>query len=476
MFNKEFFPTPPDVIDRMLSHLEVKDIGGRRYLKHRTILEPSAGKGDICERLVNGYGVDRKRVYTIEIESDLQAILREKGYRIVDTDFLQFHEPLAIDLIIMNPPFASGVDHLLHAWDVLDGQGGDIVCLLNAETIRNPHTAKRKLLLDIIEKHGDYEMIGPAFKTAERTTDVDVAIVRLHRDADKQFEFDTDGLDFEATLNDEAYAANPLAHANIIQSLVAQYDGAIAAATEAQRALARQRFYMQSIVEKQPGTQKHTGINDAIANIKTAFWKYIFDKTNLGKRATSKFRNNFFQFVEQTSTLAFTERNIMSVLEMFFLNQDTIIQQCVVDVFDTATRYHEKNTEHTEGWKTNKSWKIAPKIIIPHGVEYRQYMPGRGWWSMNYHRDDFFSDLDRAACFVDGTNIEDITTIEAAMRQRFHDMSDDTTDYQKRFESTYFEIKIHKKGTVHLWWKRDDLLAKFNQIASEGKNWVGAGY
>ena len=34
-----------------------------------------------------------------------------------------------------------------------------------------------------------------------------------------------------------------------------------------------------------------------------------------------------------------------------------MILQCVSDVFDKATAYHEKNVIHTEGWKTNKSWK-----------------------------------------------------------------------------------------------------------------------
>ena len=42
MFNQDFYPTPNDVIDQMI---EGVDISGK------TILEPSAGKGNIVDRL-----------------------------------------------------------------------------------------------------------------------------------------------------------------------------------------------------------------------------------------------------------------------------------------------------------------------------------------------------------------------------------------------------------------------------------------
>ena len=47
------------------------------------------------------------------------------------------------DLIIMNPPFDNGDKHLLKAID-LQKNGGAIICLLNAETLKNPYSKYKK--------------------------------------------------------------------------------------------------------------------------------------------------------------------------------------------------------------------------------------------------------------------------------------------------------------------------------------------
>ena len=44
MFNKNFYPTPSSVIKKMLDGFHVKTTS--------KILEPSAGKGDICDYLI----------------------------------------------------------------------------------------------------------------------------------------------------------------------------------------------------------------------------------------------------------------------------------------------------------------------------------------------------------------------------------------------------------------------------------------
>jgi len=67
MFNESFYPTPADIATKMYRELE--------YKSRRTILEPSAGKGDILKALK--YSIDKFKVYCIEQHPDLQAILRE---------------------------------------------------------------------------------------------------------------------------------------------------------------------------------------------------------------------------------------------------------------------------------------------------------------------------------------------------------------------------------------------------------------
>ena len=79
----------------------------------------------------------------------------------------------------MNPPFSTGASYLLKALDVMRN-GGDIVCLLNAETIHKPDTNERQEFvakLDALAASIEYR--HDAFTSADRKTDVETAIVHV---------------------------------------------------------------------------------------------------------------------------------------------------------------------------------------------------------------------------------------------------------------------------------------------------------
>jgi hypothetical protein len=136
-YTKNFYPTPRDLVNVMVGPY-LEDIRNNR----RSILDPSAGVGDMLNGVKyhnysKGWHRDKTRnLYAIEINTEFHPILREKGYRIIGEDFLQFSGSHDFDYIFMNPPFDRGAEHLLKAWDIL--KDGTIRCLLNAETLANP--------------------------------------------------------------------------------------------------------------------------------------------------------------------------------------------------------------------------------------------------------------------------------------------------------------------------------------------------
>ena len=80
MYNASFYPTPPEVAEKMLAK------AGK--LSGRSILEPSAGKGDLADAAVGKlecyyHTRCRELVHCIEIEPELQAAIRGKGYPLV---------------------------------------------------------------------------------------------------------------------------------------------------------------------------------------------------------------------------------------------------------------------------------------------------------------------------------------------------------------------------------------------------------
>ena len=194
----EFYPTPPELAAKMVRKLD--------FCKIHTVLEPSAGKGDLVSfflkvknyfrsslmheitdaRFENAISYAMREdsyegtaeVDVIEIDENLCAILKDKhnNYCVHNTDFMNFQDDRHYDLILMNPPFSNGDEHLLKAISLAEKTGSTIVCLLNAETIRNPFSNKRKALLQKLkEYHAEYEYLQNAVASgtsAERHADV----------------------------------------------------------------------------------------------------------------------------------------------------------------------------------------------------------------------------------------------------------------------------------------------------------------
>ena len=147
---KNFYPTPKNLIKKMTDKI-VK-------IKNISILEPSAGRGDIIEyiqenkfEILKYYKSENIReIDCVEKNENLQKILMGKNFRIVGDDFLTFNTYKSYDLIIMNPPFDNGDKHLLKAISLFEKSGGgQIICLLNAETLRNPYSVYIK---DLVKK------------------------------------------------------------------------------------------------------------------------------------------------------------------------------------------------------------------------------------------------------------------------------------------------------------------------------------
>ena len=80
--NKDFYPTPENLINKMLCDIDFKMI--------HSILEPSAGKGNIVEAIKkkekfysSTYNKVNYDIDCIESDQNLQSILKGKNFRVV---------------------------------------------------------------------------------------------------------------------------------------------------------------------------------------------------------------------------------------------------------------------------------------------------------------------------------------------------------------------------------------------------------
>lgn len=513
MFDPEYFPTPGQVIYRMLApYCRTRDVGRYDYhaLQDLTILDPSAGNGAILNYVADLFGQYRHKptLHAIEVNPDMQPILREK-FTLVHDDFLTFQTDVRYDLILMNPPFSNGDAHLEHAWKVM--QHGDIVCLLNAETIRNPYTERRKWLVQLIEDHGSVEYIGSAFRASQRPTDVEVALVRLTKhDERDRFSFWEDeqfAPEQEAFSFSEETMANVPAVNNFIAATVQQYQASQQAYVDYLKAYKRLKYHATAVIDREKdldemlaaSIEQPTGkraFNHFVTALQAKAWDLIFQRTAMNDLMSEGVRKDFDVMRKQQGGMPFTEANIRNLLQMLFLNRDVILQRCVEEAFDLMTSYHDGNKSHYEGWKTNDAYKVNRKVIIPDwAIRYDKQF---GSWSTGYHNPRKWLDIDRACAMLEGKrlsspsampsraanpSVEDskakpVYTIRAALDDRFRELNanmrgEKYVHYRDNVcESEYFHIKFWKKGTVHLVFKEEWMWQRFNQQAALGKKWL----
>jgi hypothetical protein len=467
MFNAhQFYPTPRKLALLMSERL----LEGRKQTQYRPILDPSAGKGDLLDCF---HYTDQP--VAIEIDPDLQATLKGKKYAILSHNFLTFNELECYPSIIMNPPFSNGIDHLFHAWEVLS-KGGRIICIL-PNTSLNQSNNKKTALTHLINLYGTVENIGTAFIDSERSTPVEVSLIVLNKPKEKtSFTLESDRFTFESleaglTLYGKT---GTLGENNPIKTLVNQYNLALQCLKTLNKAQYDLEFALTDIYQHSnlPDNERvnltsSPTLPEQIKELKSRFWRTVLKKTELYKRSTSDFQKKFIDWEKEQTLLAFTEENITQTLLMFWQNKGQIDLDSACKVFDSLT-YYSDNCSLLEGWKTNKHYKLNIKLIVPNIINCDY-----GIITQSYnHTSILLTDLDKVLCNLSGKVLDNITTIETALRQHLKQVKAGDK-LSSPFESTFFNCKVYKKGTIHLTFKDTKLNEDFNLKVAKHRKWLG---
>jgi hypothetical protein len=459
MFNRDFYPTPFDVIVQMTEG---------EVLKDKIILEPSAGKGDIVDYLINA---EAKEVLACEINEDLKAILSTKC-RVIESDFLKLTSDRIshINMIILNPPFTADEKHINHAYNIAP-PGCKIIALCNSATLENSrYSSSRQELKNIIETYGTFQNLQNAFSEAERKTNVNISLVKIQKPgADYNAEFE--GFFMDEEVEEQGDGLMPY---NFIRDVVNRYVGAVKvfdkqliSAIELNELLSG--FYGSSLAfqctEKEKPVQRATFKKD----MQRAGWKFIFNKMNMTKNTTKGTRESINKFVEEQTEIPFTMRNIYHMLDIVFQTRGQTMDKALLEVFDHITAFHDDNKYGLPGWKTNSHFLLTQRFIHPGLCTQDDF-------DKKYHKDvvkityggrsESMDDMVKAICYLIG---EDYDAENESKKRKYPELfrfvSDnrDTIKFGEWFDWTLFKVRAYKKGTMHFEFKDPEIWGKFNQ-------------
>lgn len=494
MFNKDFYPTPAEVISTMLNGYDISN---------KIFLEPSAGKGDIVDYLLSN---GAQSVMACESNKDLQAILKTKCSVIAD-DFLtlESHQISHINAIVMNPPFSADEKHIVHAYNIAP-DGCTIFALCNAETYNRAHSRSREIFKQIVNDYGSFQNLGDCFSDAERKTGVNVGLVILNKPASN---YDTEFSGFFMEEEPEEEHVNGLMQYNVVRDLVNRYvaamkifDKQIEQAISLNTVLSN--YFSKDIALTLTADGAVQTRNEFKKSLQKSGWKYIFNKLNMEKYATNGLREDINKFVEQQSHIPFTMRNIYAMLETVVMTTGSRMDKAIVEVFDKITKHHHENRHFVEGWKTNSHYLINEKFIHD-GVCYQdqRWYKGESKIQTSYQGFYLMEDLAKALCFLTGENYDNKMSLKDRIENEYHITFDGkfisshrryedaqysvnklaekhitgqitkvfSPIYGELFDWEWFQCRAYKKGTMHFTFKDKKIWALFNQRVAKIKGY-----
>lgn len=357
---KGFYPTPLELADKLLTDIDWDYI--------ETVLEPSAGKGDLVKATAKNAHVSRYNdkgleVDCVEIDPYLRLILEhefkesEQVY-VVHDDFFTFQSRKHYDLIVMNPPFADGDAHLLKAIEMQKRWGGQIRCLLNAETLLNPCTNRRKVLeSQLVELGAEIEYIEGGFANGERATDVTVALIKI---AIPQVKEDSDifqRLREAAHLDEEpAQDVTDMTVMGFMEQLVSRFNVEVDAGLELIREYRNMLPYLLDSFDKKDkfgfttltlcvGNPSKAGgrgsipsTNKFLEMVRKKYWTALFSNKEFVGKLTSNLREKYRGMVDEMVKYDFTLFNIQKIAAQMNAEMGKGIQDTMLELIDASLR------------------------------------------------------------------------------------------------------------------------------------------
>ncbi len=481
--NPDFYPTPKEVIEKMMM--------GEDFIG-KTILEPSAGSGNIVDWLKeHGAG----QVVACENDPHLLKLLRGKCDLLAE-DFLSVtsEQVSHIQYIVMNPPFSKGAKHILHAFEIAPA-GCTIVALCNSSSLDYWRSDKEKQVLqETVELYGRSEYIGDVFTSAERRTDVGVSMIKLYKPGEGENEFD--GYFFSSVDEDQANVEGKegIMQYNLVRELVGRYvtavklfDDTLAAAKKINEAARCPEAGEYDYTPIRFATVTHDGHAQDISHqqykkeLQRYYWRIIFKKLHMEKYATKQLREQINKFIEQQQHVPFTMGNIYRVIDIVIQTNGQRMNKAMEEAFDLICSLSAENSTAGETWKTNANYMVNRKFIVnymcegydnygtdKYGRMCKQPRPTLYFGYSDRHLEDM-EDVCKALCHLTGRNYDCIESLRSHGSRAYES---DGEEWGQWFNWGFFRCKAFKKGTMHFEFLDEDVWYKFNYEVAKMKGWA----
>jgi hypothetical protein len=181
--------------------------------------------------------------------------------------------------------------------------------------------------------------------------------------------------------------------------------------------------------------------------IKKNMWSYIVEKTQIRHLLSEKKKQELDRMMENETLPEVEADTVQAFITNLAGNLPNLFKEACCEVFDMLRPPRSE-------YKTNTEFEIGEKVIM-------NYMVDCSWGgcSLEYSREQSLINLDNVFHLLDGKGgtkypYDLVTTIKTAIRDKLWTA-----------ETEYFLCKWYKKQSMHITFKRMDLVQQLNSIA-----------
>jgi hypothetical protein len=181
--------------------------------------------------------------------------------------------------------------------------------------------------------------------------------------------------------------------------------------------------------------------------IRKQAWEYLITQLQLSSFLSEARLSELKKQIIEDKLPEITSANVYATLESITNNLPALFNEAAIAVFDRL---------RVQTHQTNRRYAIGRKAILSHIVDARF-----GTMSLSHHYDQSIRSIDNVFHLLDGRGSpkypDDLVThIRKSMTERMQSC-----------ETEYFRCQWFKAGTLHIWFKRADLVTKLNEVGGK---------
>ena len=196
----------------------------------------------------------------------------------------------------------------------------------------------------------------------------------------------------------------------------------------------------------------------AVEQIRRDCWRYVYGKTQIDTLCSVRQQHDFHEMLSRGELPELTLENVGRLLDNLRAKLPNMLEAAIKEVFE-----YLRPNDQLATFRTNARYQVGPKVIL----SYAMATLFGGRFYLHDHDRERLQALDNVFHLLDGQgtaryNGNLVSTIE------YHG-----SEKRQSCETRYFECRWFKKGTLHITFKRQDLLDELNRRGGAAGDSIG---